>query len=360
MSLSRPTLPENFYDITSAKLLVQPEPQFLMARLFLSALGTSLPMPAGFGLDGRQVPSAGAAYASADRDRLEVASALPNALFALGVDFAKTPGSTIRINRPLFANTTYTQASRKVQSGQSISTTPIDIGSEQTHLVLERYAGPYDGTNSRVAPFAIESFDANMGVHSLPSLVGTQLTRDFHKFLDTVMVTLGDSGSTIYPDSMAADNDATTANSFPMTLEQVSRTEQTMDDAFLPTLPDGRRVLALSPLQWKQLKHDPEYEAQSQYFPEFNLLFMGAYVGTVGKFHIFVSSTLSKPNNSSSVPVHRGIAMAPGCYMAGMGRPPRVANSTDDNYAETVKLIWLADLAFGIADSRFFYSVRSA
>jgi hypothetical protein len=43
-----------------------------------------------------------------------------------------------------------------------------------------------------------------------------------------------------------------------------------------------------------------------------------------------------------------------------MGRKPRVANSTDDNYGETVKVLWLADLAFGITDSRFFRSVRSA
>ncbi len=46
--------------------------------------------------------------------------------------------------------------------------------------------------------------------------------------------------------------------------------------------------------------------------------------------------------------------------MGGMGRPPRVASSTEDNYGETAKVIWLADLAFGITDSRFFRSVRSA
>jgi hypothetical protein len=359
MSLSRLTLPENFYDKTSDKLLCQPQPQFVFAALFLAAIGAALPMPASIGLDGREVPSAGGAYAAPERDRLELAEKLPTSLFAVGIDFNASTGSAVRINRPSFPSATPTQATRKIATGQTISTTPRPIGSEQTHLILERYAGPANEANTGVAPLAIESFDANMGVHSAPSIVGTHLVNDFHRFLDAVHVTLGDSGATIYPDGMSADNDATTAGSFPMTLEQVSRCEEEMDDANLPTLPDGSRVLMLSPKQWKQLKHDPEYKAQAEFHKEFNLLFPN-YVGSVGKFHIFKSTTLSRPTNGSSVPVHRGIAMAPGCYMGGMGRKPRAASSTDDNYGETGKVVWIGDLAFGIADSRFFRSLRSA
>jgi len=359
MSVSRITLPENFFDITSSKLLVQPEPQYPLAGLFLSAIGASLPTPSGMGLDGRQVPNAGAAYSAADRDRLMLAQTLPSSLFALGIDFAKQMGSTVRINRPSFADTTYTVASRKVASGATISTTPIDVGAEQTHLVLERYAGPYDNTNTRVAPFAIESFDANMGVHSAASMVGTHLARDFHKFLDAVHVVLGSLGSALYPDGMSAVDDATVADSFPMSVEQLSRTEQSMDEGHLPKLPDGKRVLMITAKQWKQLKHDAEYASNSSFHKEFNVLF-GNYVGTVCGFHVFISETLSKATNSSTVAVHRGIAMAPGCFMAGMGRAPRVASSTDDNYGEAAKVVWIADLAFGITDSRFFRSVRSA
>lgn len=361
MSLSRLTLPENFYDITSAKLLVQPEPQYVMAQLFLAAIGASLPTPSSYGLDGRQAAAAGAAYASADRDRLALANSLPTALFAVGIDFSKQPGMTIRINRPAFTDSTYTAASRRIATGQSISTTPIAPSSEQTHLTLERYAGPYSNSASAVAPLALESFDANMGVHSMASMIGTHLTRDFHKFVESVCVTLGDSGTAVYPDGMSADNDATTVGSFPMTVEQLSRTHQLMSEASLPTFADGRRLLLLTPYQWKQLKHDPEYGSNANFFPEFNILFGGGgYVGTVGMFHIAECSTLSQPTNGSSVPVHRGIAAAPGAFMAGMGRKPRVAVSTNDNYGETALAVWLADLAFGVADSRFLRSVRSA
>lgn len=359
MTINRVSLPENFYDKTSDSLLCQPEPQYPFAALFLSAIAASLPIPSGIGLDGRAVEGSGAPYVSADRDRLQLAQALPSALFGLGIDFGKSSGDTVRINRPAFANTTYTEQARALARGQTISTQAITIGSEQTHLVLKRFAGPYDQVNGRVAPFAVESFDANMGVHSEAGMVGSQLTRDFHRFLDAVHVSMGDSGTVLYPDGMTADNDATTADSFPMTLEQVSRTEQDMDDASLPTLPDGSRVMILSPKQWKQLKHDPEYKAQADFFREFNLLFPN-YIGSVGKFHLFKSTTLSRPSNGSSVPVHRGIAMASGAFMGGMGRKPRAASSTDDNYGETGKVVWIADLAFGITDSRFFRSVRSA
>lgn len=358
-SIQRASLPDNFYDTQSAKLLVQPEPQCLFAALFLAAIGASLPIPSGLGLPGRMAPSSGAPFISFDRDQLKLAESLPTSLFALGVDFNKAPGHTIRINRPAYTDSTYTAASRRIATGATISTEGIGLSSEQTHLTLERYGGPY--ANGSIKPYAIESFDANMGVNSIPSMVGTNLARDFHKFLDAVHVTLGSGGTALYPEGMSADDDATTAGSYPMTVELLSRTEQLMDEAHLPTFPDGKRLMVLTPYQWKQLKHDPEYEVNASDHPVFNILYASwGYVKTVSKFHIFVSSSLTKVNNNSSVPVHRGMALAPGGFMGGMGRPPRVASPTDDNYGETIKVIWLADLAFGITDSRFFYSVRSA
>lgn len=353
------SLPENFYDKTSDRLLTQPEPQYPLAQLFLAAIAASLPIPAGIGLDGRQVPSAGAPYAGADRDRLMLAEALPTSLFEVSVDFSKEPGDTVKLNRPAFQNTTYTQASRRVGANTTISTQPIGISSEQAHLVLERYAGPYDAANSRVAPIGVDAFASSHGVHRAPDMVGTHLVRDFHRFLDAVHVDMAGGAEAIYPDGMTADNDATTAGSFPLTLEQITRLEAEMDDANLPTLPDGNRVLMVTPLQHKQLRHDPEYKGQAELHREFNLLFPN-YVGTVSKSHIFKSTTLARVANSSTVAVHRGIAIAPGAFMGGMGRQPRVATSTDDNYGETAKALWIAYLAFGIADSRFLRSVRSA
>ena len=43
--MSRITLPEDFIDWQSAQLLMQPEPQYPFAGIFLSAIGASLPLP---------------------------------------------------------------------------------------------------------------------------------------------------------------------------------------------------------------------------------------------------------------------------------------------------------------------------
>lgn len=357
-SLSRASMPENFYDITSDMLLAAPEPQYLYAMLMLSALGASLQTPAEMGLPGRAVGGAGGSYSSAERDRLMLSNPMAAEVFAAKVDFNGKPGNTIHINRPVFTNSTYTEASRRIASGSSISTTPITPSAAQTNLTLFRYGGPYSG--SAVAPYAIEAFDANMGVHKAASIVGTHLKRDCHRFLDKVVVDLCDLASaTDYPEGMAADNDATVAGAFPFTYEQLSRCEKNMDDASLPTFGDGFRALVLSPTQVNQLRQDQDYQRSAKEFPQFNILFP-QYVASVNKFHIFKSTTLEAPTNTSSIAIHRGHAIAPGALLAGMGRPLRVVPSTDDNYGETVKVIWLGDLAFGLANNTFVRSVRSS
>ena len=81
---------------------------------------------------------------------------------------------------------------------------------------------------------------------------------------------------------------------------------------------------------------------------------------SVSKTHVFKSTTLNTPTNTSSVAIQYGHYVAPGALLGGMGRRPRCVPSTDDNYGETAKVVWLADLAFGLADNRFVLSVRSA
>ena len=359
-SFNRTNVPENFYDITSDMLLVQPEPQYLYADMFLGALSISLETPAEMGLPGRGVTGVGADYSSETRDRLMLSNPMFTDVISARVDFNGKPGDTVKLNRPVFANTTYTEASRRIASGTTISTTPITLGSQQVSLTLFKYAGPYDSTNSRPAPYAIEAFDANMGVHNASRIHGTHIRRDFHRFINSVQVTLLDLASTtVYPEGMTTDDSATSAGQFPMTLETIERTEQQMDDSNLPTFPDGFRALVLSPTQLRQLKSDPRYQRQAQPFPQYSALFP-QYVASIGKFHIFRDTTLTVSSNSSSVNIHYGHAIAPGALLGGMGRRPRVAPNTQDNYGETALVIWLADLAFGLSNNTFCLSVRSS
>ena len=358
-SFSRAEFPSEFYDKTSDMLLAQPEPQYLYCTLFMGALRASLSVPSSLGLPGRDVGGAGSAYSAEDRDRLMLSDPILD-LFAAKVDFNGAPGNTIRINRPVFTNSTYTEASRRIASGTSISTVPITPSGQQTSLTLFRYGGPYDGTNSRVAPYAIEAFDANQGVHKAASIVGSHMRRDCHRFCDAVVTSMLDLASTtVYPEGMTADNDATATGSFPFTYEQLCRVEKSMDDSNLPTFGDGFRALVLHPTQVNQLRQDRAYQRSSHDHPAYNVLFP-SYVKSVNKFHIFKSTTLTTASNGSSVTIYRGHAISPGALLGGMGRPLRVAPSTDDNYGETVKVIWLGDLAWGLANNTLVQLVSSS
>jgi hypothetical protein len=368
MSVSRVTLPQEFYDKTDDMLLVQPEPQYLYAVMFMGAMAASLDTSGELALPWRNAsvgsPLVSAYGTPAERDRLVLSAPIMTDVIAAKVDFNGAPGSTLRINRPAYTNTTYTEASRRIPSGTSISTTPVGASaggpkSEQNNLTLYRYGGPYDQDNSRVAPIAIESFDANMGVHKLTEISKNTIVRDYHRFIDAVNSTLLDLASTtVYPEGMTADNDATAKGSFPFTWEQFVRMERKADDANLPTFSDGYRIAVLTPTQVADLGLDPVYSRQSAFHPLYNQLFP-QYVKSVSKTHIFKSTTLTTKSNSSSVNIHYGHYIAPGALLGGMGRRPRTALSTDDNYGETAKVIWLGDLAFGLADNRFVLSVRS-
>jgi hypothetical protein len=366
MAGNRITLPQEFYDKTEDMLLVQPEPQYLYADLFLGAMSASLMTDTDFALPWRNARpiSNGAPYGGAvlpaEADRLKLASPLFNKIIAAKVDFAAQPGNSVRINRPAYATTTYTESSRRVPSGSTISMSPISVQSEQANLTLFRYGGPYDQANTRVAPFNIERFDAQMGVHKLAEIAGNTLVRDFHKFVDAVQSSLLDlAANVLYPEGMTADNDATSAGSFPFTFEQLLRAEQSADDLNLPVFDDGFRIFVATPTMITQLGLNPAYQRASQFHPLYNQLFP-QYVASVSKTHIFKSTTLNAPLNSSSVAIGRGHYIAPGALLGGMGERPRCMPSTNDNYGQTALVIWLADLAFGLADNRFVLSVRSA
>ena len=70
MTLNRGTLPQEFFDITSDMLLVQPEPQYLHGAMLQSAMGAALAQASDVGLPFRTLGGAGASYGSVADDRL--------------------------------------------------------------------------------------------------------------------------------------------------------------------------------------------------------------------------------------------------------------------------------------------------
>ena len=364
MSISRAQLPEEFFDRTSPKLLRQPEPKYMYSALWKMAMGQALSLPNAIGMPGRDTPGQGAPYSSAEQDRLSIGADLGfGEIFATTVNHQGEPGHTLRFNRPLFTDSTYTQAARQIGTNQTISVVPIEAGSEQVSLTIKRFGGPYDNTNARVAPYSLDNFDASMGVHNLAQFIGTHLQRDYDKTFDSFWVTLldtvaNDTSHIIYPDGFAADNDVTAVRQAPLTYEQINRTARTMDEANLPTLPDARRILVVTPTGKKQLKDDAQFARYAKEFPETNPLLSMGWFASVPEFHCFQSNTLTRTANSSSVDIHKGHAIAPGALLAGFGKPPRVAPSTDDNFGEAAKVVWISYNSLGLADARFAYQLR--
>jgi N4-gp56 family major capsid protein len=352
--VNRASIPEEFFDLTSAHLLVQPDPQYFHAQLFKQALGAAMNLgnPGAMGLPGRAISASGAAYTDANHDRLMLAP--PDAVYSqairLETEFGKGVGHTVRINRPKYGSGGFTLAAREVNSNQQISTTGIDLSSEQVTLTLKRYAGPYD--TSGPAPYAIDKMDASRAVHSMSDMVGKHMQRDLDKWLDTVLVTLGNTASsTLYPAGFAAANDSTVQGDMPGDVDMLFRAEETLKLASIPRFSNGRYMAIVSPTFSRQLKGDPQFARFSKYFPQMNPLYQ-SYCGTVGGIDIFESTTLTATANSSSVNVYTSQVFGPNMLGAGVGRLPEVVTSTQDNYGEQALLIWIAYLAFGVLDNR--------
>lgn len=371
MGISRQTLPDEFYDKTSTRLLITPEPQYFHARLILSAISMSfdrMNMDMALPIPGRDL-STGAgsgSYIGLDQLKFDLDDPLSEEAISVMTDFSEgseTPGHIIRFNRPKFTNTTYTMASRRIVPSQQISTTPVDVGSEQVQLMVDRFAGPYDQTNSRVAPLSISRFDSTRMIHPAAKIAELHFTRDFHRFVDTAGVTLYNavaSANVVRPLGMTTDDTSTQAGDFPMDYATLLDAEKVLDDLNVPRFSNGRRIAVLTTLQTKQLVRDPEYQRLAQFHEDYNPLFKGTYVRTVGNIDVHKSTTLTQTNNSNSVPIQYGQMFGPGMVGVGPAGAPRVVPNTQDNYGEDPLAIWIWYCALGVLNETFGVSIHTS
>lgn len=362
-SISRATLPQEFMDIASAILLNQPEPQYLYAMMWKAATGAALTVPGVLGLDlaGRATGADGAAYVSVERDRLMFEDKMVSGLWTVIPELGKGLGEMVRISRPAYTNSTYTQASRDVTNA-TISTTGINVSSDQTSITLRRFAGPYDSNNSRVAPYTVEQFDAAHSMHRIASITGLHMQRDYDRFLEKVTVDLLDAAATVVrPNGFTADTDFVNTASGPLDYRTIAAVERSMDDANIPVFPDGKRHMVLAPAQIEDLLNDAQFARYAKDHKEINPVLNPSYFKTVGNFHIFKSTMLTRDTTTvSGVTINRGHAYGPGVLGSGVGMLPGIRQATDDNYGNQAKLIWQVDAGFTNLDNRFVRSVRSS
>jgi hypothetical protein len=280
-------------------------------------------------------------------------------------ELGKSPGHTVRLNRPRYGSGGFTLAAREITSGTQISTTPIDISSEQVTITLKRYGGPYDASvQNAVAPFALDKFDASVALHSLVDYVGLNFQRDFDRWMDTVFATLlGSGATTLWPQGFSSDSASSQQGDMPMDLDLLFRGIETLKGVVtsgsplnIPTFPNGRYRAFLTPTAFRQLKADPQTNSYLRYDvaganPVTGT--NGAYVGSIGGCDLYEATTLQFAANGNSVNIVTNIMLGPGMLGQGFGQLPRVAFSTQDNYGEHALMVWLAYCGFNLMDSRF-------
>lgn len=362
--INRGSLGAEFLDLTSMKLLRQPEPQYPYAQLWKMALNAGLEKVSGsLGWRTPEIGVDGAGYPEADADRLILDDPIYRDTIVVVPELGNGyVGHTVRMNRPLFANTTYTLASREINPNNAISTLPINVGSEQVSITLKMFGGPYDQTNGNVAPYGVTRFDAKRSMHSLSELVGAQLQRDFDRSIDSFVGMLLNAGaSTIWTNGYTSDTqfqgNGTKAEA-PFDWASISALERQFDVANVPTFADGYRGLMVSPVAVEQLKQDANFLRSAEYMPPINPILAKSYYKTVGRIHLFKSTTLPTTVNGNGTTVYTAQGFAPGVIGSGIGDMPRVAKSANDNFGEWALVAWLMYAGFALFDNRFAINIH--
>lgn len=371
MAVSRINLSSEFFDRTSAKMLVQPEPQYLYAQLvFMAEAQAQLRRAERLGVSTeRAVGGMGADVPGFESVRLVLADNVRSEAIMTTDELAPGKvGHTIRFNRPIFTDSTYTEAARTVAASSSISTEAINLTAEQTSITIKRFAGPYGA--SAVQPYAVDRFDAEHSVHSLANAVGMHLARDRWKFMDTVMGGLFDtvaSGYTIFPgnsnNDITADSSAfvasVTGSQRPFDVETIFRAEEKLQGANIPRFANGSYIAILSPKQVRQLRSDPAFKQLAVFDSSRNPL-ARSFVASIGNVEIYVSATNATDSSTvSGVTIQHGVMFGPSKVGYANAGPCRVAAANEDNYGETAKVIWLAYEGFGNLDARFAVAMHS-
>jgi hypothetical protein len=369
-TIDRSSLPQEFQDLTSERMLRAPEPQYFHAALLkgvIAAQALSMANSLGLALPGREPLASGIDAPASAFAGLVLND--PSGIFEAVSYFddfdraggAMNPGHSVRINRPIFTDSTYTLTSRTIPVGSTIATTGQAVQMGQVDLVLRRIGGPY--ASSAVTPYVLERFDMMRSIHGAANVVGRFLQRDCDKTLDKIGIDLFDqvdsTNGTVRPDGMSTDDSSAAAGTFPLDYATIAKLKTRMVTQHVMPFRNGRFGLVLHPRQIEQLKNQADFQRLSQFHRDINPLFTASYQFTIDGFDVYQSTTLTTATNANSITVYRGQAFGRDVVGIGCPRKPEVVQHSSDNYGESYPLVWLAYLAVTTLDSRYTYRVTT-
>jgi hypothetical protein len=380
MTISRLSLPQDFEDRISKRMLTVPIPDFFWAKL-LKLAGVKFDLASLQAQDMGIMPERSPTNQGSDPGELanfqlmlDDPSGVQN-LFLVSDEISQQGmGHTIRFNRPVFAGGGYTLANRTLNAGQSISVTPIDFQAEQTYLTLLRLAGPFASGGTVPQPYAIDRRDAKRAVHDLAKLAAQNLEFDREKLIDTAVTAIldamigaafTDTGTTInqiFPGrgKKTAVAQLASPGDSEFDMETLLRGEQILDDRNVRRFANGKRGVVLTAQQVKQLSLDSDYKEYARYWDDKSPLKGIGLVGITPTLMVFRSTTLTKDTTTvAGNTIHHGYMFGPEAMGYGVGEPLEVVTSTDDNYGNQAKFVWQAMEAFGGLDTRYVLGLLS-
>ena len=371
-------LPSEFVELTSATMLKAPVPQFLYANLIYMAdaqaqLRTD---PASFEwVNGRGIPAnaGGAPVPDLASMQLMLADPIRGEVVLVSDELATAPGSVVKLNRPVFTGGGYTFAQRTVGSGQTMSTTPISLTGEQVPITINRLTGPFASGGTVPQPYGIDRFQAMQSVHSLAAKVGVHLQYDRDRLLDTGIAALIDnpaSGAVLYPgdpnNTLSSDSSAFVTNGDrTFDYETVMRAVAYLQSQNIPTFADGMYRMVINPAQAKQLSLDPVYRSEAKMLvnaPDPRNPVLNSWIANIGRVVEVYSSTSNAIDTStvSGVTINHAVMFGP--QIVGRVRDKegvRIVLSSDDNYGETAKAMWLSYEGFAMLNQQFMVAIHS-
>ncbi len=344
------SLTQEFVDMLSAELIVEPDPQYVFAVLAGAARAGAMDFGAQgvSGVSGNMQAAMGAGMGSVRY--------LDPRWMSIAADFAKvvsepaTPGKVILVDQPRYLGGTFTETSRRLTEGTAVSATPQAATMGQVTVTIREYGGPHDGTN--VAPIGITEFLKRRAKHDLVQYVGTLLRRDRNKFVDHVVSDLLLTTTHVTTPGDVAEGSLTAGAK--LTEDELSEMLRKLQERNIPTFSNGLFMAVLSPKHLEDLKADSKFRESVRYLGTEGALVQG-HVANHGGFMIVVSSNIPTAGvgAGSAVTGYRGVAFGPGAIGHAIGMDAEARRSKNDDFGREDRVLWLAHEGWALLDSDF-------
>lgn len=352
------TVTQEFVDVLSQELLIQPDAQYVFATMANAARERAMGLPDVRGESGAAAnieAAMGNAVGTIDR------MGGPGSGTVKVVLDPTTPGKTILIDRPVYLDGTFSEASRRLTEGTAIDVSaPLSPTLEQVSLTVREYGGPFDPGNSRVAPVGISDFVKRRARHDLLLYIGGLLRVDRNRFVDRVIVDLMLSSTNVTTPGDTALGSLSEGDE-PLDEATLARVKRRLLERSIPPFANGRYMLVISPQHEEDLRADDKFREITRYAVERGPL-MSGYLTSYAGFDICISSKIptAAVGAGDAVTGVQAVAFGPECIGHGIGMDAEARRYASDDFGRQDMFAWLSHECWALLNSNMVERIVTA